>query len=44
MKKLIDLPEDTKKKLQEMADKEGRKLKNFIEQVLIKLADSNKKK
>lgn len=43
MKKLIDLPDEVVKKLQEMADKEGRKLKNFIEQLLIKAANKSKK-
>lgn len=41
VRKLIDLPIETVKKLQDKADKEGRKLKNYIERILIK--EGNKK-
>ena len=43
MRKLIDIPEDVKVKLQIKAVKAGKDLKNFIQQILIDYAKDNKK-
>jgi len=44
MRKLIDLPEDVKIKLQIKAVKAGKDLKNFIQEILIDYAKDNKKR
>jgi len=41
MKKIIDIEDETKKRLSHLAVEEGKDLKNFIQDLLIKVANLN---